>query len=64
MSGRWLWTLFAREIYAVPHPTVPVVLVAVVAVGALVLANLVAILPGLAAARTRTSTRSAPGRST
>jgi hypothetical protein len=55
VSGRWLWTLFAREIYAVPHPTVPVVLVAVVAVGALVLANLVAILPGLAAARTRTS---------
>jgi ABC-type lipoprotein release transport system permease subunit len=53
--GRWLWTLFAREIYAVPYPTVPVELIAIVAVGALVLANLVAILPGLAAARTSTS---------
>ena len=40
--GRWLWTLFAREIYAVPMPTVPVVDVVLVAVSALVLANLVA----------------------
>ncbi len=55
VCGRWLWTLFAREIYAVPYPTVPVELIAVVAVGAVVLANLVAILPGLAAARTSTS---------
>ena len=22
--GRWLWTLFAREIYVVPEPTVPI----------------------------------------
>ena len=21
--GRWLWTLFARQIYVVPEPTVP-----------------------------------------
>ena len=21
--GRWLWTLFARQIYAAPEPTVP-----------------------------------------
>ena len=35
--GRWLWVLFARQIYAVPEPTVPVVSVILVAVGALVL---------------------------
>ena len=52
VSGRWLWTLFAKEIYAVPYPTVPAGLIAVVAVGALVLANVVAIVPGLVAART------------
>jgi hypothetical protein len=53
--GRWLWDLFARAIYAVPHPSVPVVEVVVVAVGALVLANLVAAVPGRIAAQTRTS---------
>ena len=53
--GRWLWTLFARQIYAVPQPTVPVLWVALVALGALVLANVVAALPGLVAARTPTA---------
>lgn len=53
--GRWLWTLFARQIYAVPHPTVPVLSVLLVAVGALVFANVVAALPGLNAARTSTA---------
>ena len=50
--GRWLWTLFARYINAVPQPTVPVVSVIVVAVSALVLANVVAMLPGRSAAKT------------
>jgi hypothetical protein len=45
--GRGLWTLFARQIYAVPEPTVPV--------GTLVLVNLVAALTGRAAARTPTA---------
>ena len=53
--GRWLWRLFARQIYAVPQPSVPVVSVALVALGALVLANVVATLPGLVAARTPTA---------
>ena len=53
--GRWLWTLFARAIYAVPEPSVPVLEVVVVAVGALVLANLVAAIPGRIAARTPTA---------
>ena len=50
-AGRQLWTLFARNINAVPEPTVPVSLV-LVAVGVLVLANLVAAIPARLAART------------
>lgn len=50
--GRELWTLFARSIYAVPDPTVPVLSVILVGVGTVVFANLVAILPGRNAART------------
>jgi hypothetical protein len=52
LVGRWLWTLFANNIYAVPHPTVPVLSVVLVALSALVLANVVAALPGRTAART------------
>jgi FtsX-like permease family len=50
--GRWLWILFARQIGAVSDATVPVLQVAAIAVGALVLANLVAAVPGRVAART------------
>lgn len=53
--GRQLWTVFARSIAAVPHPTVPVVSVVLVGVGAVVFANLVAALPGRNAARTPTA---------
>jgi hypothetical protein len=53
--GRWLWIIFAREIYAVPEPTVPVLQLFYTALGALVLANLVATLPGRIAARTSTA---------
>jgi ABC-type lipoprotein release transport system permease subunit len=53
--GRWLWTLFARQIYAVPQPSVPVASVALVALGALVLSIVVATVPGLVAARTPTA---------
>jgi hypothetical protein len=53
--GRWAWVLFARQIYAVPQPTVPALWVAVVVVGALVLTNAVAATPGRAAARTPTA---------
>jgi ABC-type lipoprotein release transport system permease subunit len=55
VAGRALWDVFAAAIYAVPHPTVPVLHVAFIAMGAMVLANLVAALPGLIAARTRTA---------
>jgi hypothetical protein len=53
--GRWLWILFARQIYAVPQPSVPVLSVTLVALGTLALANVVAIVPGLIAARTQTA---------
>ena len=53
--GRWLWTLFADGISAVPHPTVPALSIAAVALGAMVFANLVALIPGQVAARTRIS---------
>lgn len=51
--GRWLWILFAHGINAVPDPTVPAVSVTLVAIGALVLANVVALFPGRIAAGTR-----------
>ena len=53
--GRWLWILFARAIYAVPSPSVPVLDVAIIALGTLTLANLAAVIPGRMAARTPTA---------
>ena len=53
--GRVLWDLFAAEIVAVPHATVPALQVVLVGVGAVVLANLVSLVPARLAARTRTS---------
>ncbi len=50
--GRWLWTLFAEQIGAVPAPTVPVWSVLLAAVAAFALANAAAVLPGRRAART------------
>jgi len=50
-AGRQLWTLFAENINAVPEPTVPASLI-LVAVGVLILANLVAAIPARLAART------------
>lgn len=52
VAGRWLWTLFANQIYAVPLPTVPVGWMAAIGAAALALAMLVALVPGRIAART------------
>ena len=49
--GRYLWDLFARQINVIPEPSVPVLIVVLVIAGALVAANLVAAIPGHAAAR-------------
>ncbi len=53
--GRWLWTLFANGISAVPLPAVPVLEVTLVALGAIAFANVVALLPARIAARTPTA---------
>jgi len=52
LVGRLLWDVFANGIHAIPAPTVPALTVTVIAVGSLVLANVVAALPGRIAART------------
>ena len=54
--GRALWDLFARQISVVPEPTVPALAVVIIVVGALVIANLVALLPGRRAGRTPAAT--------
>ena len=53
VAGRWLWLAFANQLSAVPDPVVPAASIGLAALAALVLANLVAALPGRAAARTR-----------
>jgi len=55
VGGRELWILFARSIDAVPDPTVPILALTLIGVGALVFANLVAAIPGRVAARTSTA---------
>ena len=52
--GRFLWGLFARQISVVPEPSVPALWVILIVAGALLLANLVALVPGRVAARTPT----------
>jgi ABC-type lipoprotein release transport system permease subunit len=56
VSGRYLWDLFANEIHAVPVPTVSALAVVLITLGALVLGNLVALIPGRIAARTSIAT--------
>ncbi|HEY5263044.1 MAG TPA: FtsX-like permease family protein [Acidimicrobiales bacterium] len=53
--GRTLWILFAHEIDAVPVPSVPGLVIVLIVVGALVLANVVATIPGRMAAGTSTA---------
>ncbi len=53
--GRTLWLLFANEINAVPVASVPGLAIGFIAIGSLVLANLVASVPGRIAARTPTA---------
>jgi ABC-type lipoprotein release transport system permease subunit len=50
-TGRLAWRVFATNLGAVPFSSVPVWLIAALAVGVLSLANVLAVLPALAAAR-------------
>jgi ABC-type antimicrobial peptide transport system permease subunit len=54
-AGRVLWLLFAHQLSAVAEPVVPTALIVIVAASTLVVANLVAALPGRLAARTPTA---------
>ena len=49
--GRYLWDLFATDIHAVPAPVVSVQALVLIALGAIALANLVALIPGWIAAQ-------------
>jgi hypothetical protein len=53
--GRWLWDLFAEQIQAVPAPTVPLMDISAICLGALLLALLVSAVPRRIAARTPTA---------
>jgi hypothetical protein len=55
ITGRLLWDQFANALHVVSEPTVPALTVVLIALGAVVLANVVAAVPGRAAARTRTA---------
>jgi ABC-type antimicrobial peptide transport system permease subunit len=55
LLGRELWNLFAHEIDAVPMPSVPGLVIILIVVGALLLANAVAAIPGRMAAKTSTA---------
>jgi hypothetical protein len=52
LIGRELWTLFARDINAVPQPTVPATAIIVVGIGTMVVATVAALWPGRSAATT------------
>jgi transposase len=52
---RWLWTLFAQAISAVPDPHVPVLYIGAVAFGTVLFADLAAVFPGIVAVRTPTA---------
>jgi len=53
LSGRWFWNIFARNIGVVPRPIIPVVPIVLMILGAFLLANIVAFIPGFIAARTK-----------
>jgi hypothetical protein len=51
--GRWGWRLFADQLGVLPAPIVPTVAVLIAVPSALILANVIAAIPGRAAARTQ-----------
>jgi ABC-type lipoprotein release transport system permease subunit len=53
VAGRWAWTALADRVGILPVPRVPLPALAMLVPGALLLANLVAALPGRSAARTQ-----------
>jgi len=52
-AGRWAWIAFARNIGIVPAPEVPILFLLLLVPGTVIVANLVAVVPGELAARLR-----------
>jgi FtsX-like permease family len=55
-GGRWAWRVFAAQLGVLPEPAVPLTTILITIPAALALANLIAALPGQAAARTKPAT--------
>jgi hypothetical protein len=53
VAGRFVWTAFGHQLGILPAPSIGVVRLAALAVGTVIVANLVALLPGRVAAHTR-----------
>jgi ABC-type lipoprotein release transport system permease subunit len=52
-AGRWAWIVFARGLGIVPAPEVPILVLLLLVPGTVIVANLVAVVPGELAARLR-----------
>jgi hypothetical protein len=50
--GRWIWTRFADGLDVVADPSVPWVAILLISIALIVVANLVAVVPGRLASRT------------
>ena len=55
-AGRWAWRYLATQLGVLPEPAVPLTAIVSAVPGALVVANLIAAVPGRAAARTQPAT--------
>ncbi|MCU1451616.1 MAG: hypothetical protein JWP02_3786 [Acidimicrobiales bacterium] len=55
-AGRWAWIVFARQLGIVPAPVVPFLVLLLLVPGTVLVANLVALVPGELAARVRPAT--------
>jgi len=53
--GRWAWNVFAENLGVVPEPVVPVSAALLLIPATLIIANLIAVLPGVSAGRTKPS---------
>ena len=51
MAGRWVWHVFADHLGVVPDPAVPVLAVVLAVPAAILVANLLAAIPGRIASR-------------
>jgi hypothetical protein len=55
-AGRWAWRVFAAQLGVLPEPAIPLATIVIAIPAAMALANLIAAIPGRAAARTQPAT--------